>query len=65
VSFAAVTRHRSVLQAGYPTNRLHGPTVHEFWVGPRVTRVSFLFFPRGTLEEILSRLSLARAAKRA
>jgi hypothetical protein len=62
VSFAAVTRHRSVLQAGYPTNRLYGPTVHEFWVGARVTRVSFLFFPRGTEKEILARL--ARAAKR-
>lgn len=55
VEWAAITRERSVLEAGYPTDRLFGPFVHEFWTSDGVTRVSFLFFPRGSLKEVLSR----------
>lgn len=60
VSWTAITRERSVLAAGYPTKQLFGPLVHEFWTAGGVTRVSFLFFPRGSRSELLSRAKAHR-----
>jgi len=55
VNWEEITRERSILAAGYPTKQIFGPLVHEFWTRDGVTRVSFLFFPLGSLSEVLSR----------
>lgn len=55
VAWSAITRARHVSEAGYPTNRLYGPHVHEFWTGGDVTRVSLMFFAPATRHELLSR----------
>lgn len=55
VAWSAITRARHVSEAGYPTNRLYGPHVHEFWTGDAVARVSLMFFAPATRRELLAR----------